>query len=252
MPEIKLFYKNCNCCSGSGSGSASGSGSQATCDCNFFTITCPSSPVSTQCETQFVASLSFDFSQCGSFPIGSCASGSSASGAETGLTVDGSGSGSSSDCIQTCPDCCDLLPNNVEIPLTCIGTILISDISTETDPNHSMCIEKIEANSGSCLQVPNSSSACNFMALDSLGTFGVYGSIWLNIDNNFVYLVIDSFSVTSCNPVVVSGSFYMAPLNDLANAFPCLGLCIGTVLENDDLITSECVKGTFTITEALP
>jgi hypothetical protein len=245
MPEIKLFYKNCNCCSGSGS---SGSGSQA-CGCNFFSSTCSSSPVHNECKTDFVASISFDFSECGSFPIGSCGSGSAASGAETGL--DGPETGSGSDCIQTCPDCCDLLPDNVEIPLTCVGSLLISDISSETDPKYAACKEKIETNAGSCLQVPNNSNACNFMYLDSSATSGTYGNIWLNIDNNFVYLVIDGFSVTSCEPVVVSGSFYMAPLNDIANAFPCLGPCIGTVLTDDDLITSECVKGTFTITEAL-
>ena len=131
MPDIKLFYKNCNCCSGSGSGSSSGSGSEASCDCTFLTTSlneidrCDGFDVVTLCNKRFVVNININFSGCGSTPIGNCGSGSGASGAETGL--DGPETGSTPDCLTTCPDCCELIKSTYQFDLQCIGDTLTTE-----------------------------------------------------------------------------------------------------------------------------
>jgi hypothetical protein len=244
MPEAKFYYPNCSCCSGSGSGSGS-----VLCDCGFFVgavANCFGYPVVTDCKKDFVATISFSFSDCGSFPIGSCSSGSGASGAETGL--DGPETGSGSDCLATCPNCCDIFPQSVQIDLVCIGTNeLVSKNVVSGDGRFSKCFEEI-GSVGSCLQYPSALDACNYFYLSNANFVGFYGFFVLRIDYYYATFLIDFFQVLSCEPLQISGTFFMGYVGNQEAALPCLFNCIGAS-ESVDL---NCIKGTFTITESLP
>jgi hypothetical protein len=248
MPEIKLFYKNCNCCSGSGSGSASGSDSQAGCDCRFLTagfddnLRCDGFPVVTECKKNFVVNIYINFSGCGSTPIANCSSGSAASGPETGLDIIETGSGSIP-CLTTCPNCCDLVPKQLQINLECIDDTLAS-----TNLIDGFCGSSFFDNETGSTCLGRRSDKCTFFIIKISGSsFG--GAFAFPIDNGYLAGGIDFANVVSCDPFQLSGSLLFgragAPVTEICLA-ECLTTNTGTVLD------PGCITGTFTITEALP
>ena len=246
MPEIKLFYKNCNCCSGSGSGSASGSGSQATCDCTFLTASlaefrrCDGFDVVTLCKKRFVVNISLNFSGCGSTPFANCGSGSGVSGAETGLEVDGSGS--ASDCLTTCPNCCDLIKSSYQLDLECVGDTLTTE-------------NLIDGNCGSNTFF-ETGSYCLGDRLDKCAYFWItvtgssfLGAFFLPIDNGYIGGFTIDANVASCDPFLMSGTLNLGQ-NGRTLVEPCLANCL--TVPDFGVLDPGCITGTFTITEALP
>lgn len=247
MPEIKLFYRNCNCCSGSGS-SGSGSGSAAACDCEFLTagfdeqLRCDGFPVVTECKKNFVVNIYINFSGCVSTAIGSCGSGSSGLSLESGVVDGESGSGSTSECLSECPACCDLIPKQFQINLECIGDSLAS--ANLIDGN---CGSSLDLATGStCLG--RRSDKCTFFYITITGS-SFSGQFFLPIDNGYLGGGVTFANVVSCNPFQLSGSLLFgragAPVTEICLA-ECLTNNTGTVLD------PGCITATFTITEALP
>ncbi len=257
MPELRLFYQNCNCCSGSGS---SGSGS---CQCNFFRSDldfgeCSSYPVSQECQTEFYLTVNLSFSHCSGLPIGSCGSGSLASG-----VVDGSETGSVADCVTECPNCCDLFDFNFEIPLICLGQTLVSKNLVVDSPEYNECFSGSAplagyGSIGSCLK----HKKCPYFVLSSDGT----GHLAIPIDNWPLHFYIPGydggFSIDSCNPlqITINASAFSGDLiNDISA--PCLANCFGrnglkypTWVDQgltlaDVTFDASCIKATMTITE---
>jgi hypothetical protein len=270
MPEIKLFYKNCNCCSGSGS---SGSGS---CSCGFLQSVCPEA---TECKTKFHVTVNVSFANCGSTPFGSCSSGSGASGAETGL--DGPETGSGSDCLETCPSCCDLVAKKYELDLDCylIGSndwALVSDNLNINPASPSLCAEwGLEGAQDSCKGPRNGCTFFSIQVVDGVLIYAIFGTpidggmFWGFGTEQFLQDNLPcspSVNVDSCNPLQISGNLLafanMAGISDNPNTFnylqmPCFGSCLFP--EGLETATSEsiiqrfcCISITYTITEALP
>lgn len=241
MAEIKLFYKSCDCCSGSSG-----------CNCSFLTeglddgMLCNGFDVVTKCN--FVVNINLDFSGCGSTPIGSCSSGSSASGAETGL--DGPETGSTPDCLTTCPDCCDLINQTYQFNLECVGNTLASE--NLIDGN---CGSSIDFESGSsCLG--QRTDKCSFFYISVTGT-SFFGQFFVPIDNGGLQGVFTSAFIVSCDPFQMTGFLFFGRALGLINE-PCLAQCLnrtpGFFADIDPAggIDTGCISGTFTITEALP
>ena len=246
MPEIKLFYKNCNCCSGSGSGSASGSGSQADCDCTFLTNSltesqrCNGFDVVTICKKRFVVNININFSGCGSTPLSSCGSGSGASGAETGL--DGPETGSTPDCLTTCPDCCDLIKKSYQFNLECIGDTLTTE--NLIDGN---CGSQTYFETGSyCLG--QRSNKCSYFYITVTGS-SFEGFFVLPIDNGLLSGYIDFAGIGSCDPFLMTGILLFGRAGGPVIE-PCLANCL--TVPDVGVLDPGCITGTFTITEALP
>lgn len=225
MPEFKLFYKNCTCCAGSES---SGSGS-ASCFCSFFNVLCPTSPVKTNCQKNFVVNITLNFSGCVGTQMGSCGSGSGISGPETGLDVDGSGS-TGSDCRKTCKPCCELVPFSYELNLECFNDILaVPELNGDCIP----------VGSHECL---GNRLNCPFFTIDS-GLSGYFGNLF---DDGYLTIIFNGAILDSCSPLVISGT-----LNGIAtNLSTCLRSCLEGF--NQPEFYPTCITGTFTITEALP
>lgn len=247
MPEIKLFYKNCNCCSGSGSGSASGSGSQAGCDCTFLTNAfdevnrCDGFDVVTLCKKRFVVNININFSGCLSTPLGSCGSGSGVSGAETGLEVDGSGS--ASDCLTTCPNCCDLIKSTYQFDLECVGDTLTTENLIDGNCGSNTFFE-----TGSyCLG--QRSDKCSYFYITITGS-SFEGVFFLPIDNGSFGGYIDFVGIASCNPFLMTGNILFGRAGGVFVFEPCLANCL--TVSQDIVLDPACMTGTFTITEALP
>lgn len=246
MPEIKLFYKNCNCCSGSGSGSASGSGSQADCDCTFLTASlaefrrCDGFDVVTLCKKRFVVNINLNFSGCGSTPLANCGSGSGASGAETGLIVDGSGS--TSDCLTTCPNCCDLIKSGYQLDLECVGDTLTTENLIDGNCGSNTFFE-----TGSyCLG--NRLDKCAYFWITVTGS-SFLGAFFLPIDNGYIGGFTIDANVASCDPFLMSGTLNLGQ-NGRTLVEPCLANCL--TVPDVGVLDPGCITGTFTITEALP
>lgn len=258
MPELRLFYQNCNCCSGSGS---SGSGS---CQCNFFASgysfgECSSYPVNQECNTDYVLTVNLSFAQCSGLPIGSC--GNSASGAETGL--DGPETGSTPDCVVECPSCCDLFESQFEIPLICLGGTLLSKNLVVDSSEYNECFAGSAllagyGSIGSCLQ----HKKCPYFVLYHDGT----GHLAIPVDNWPLHFYIPGydggFSIASCNPLQINinaSAFSGDLINDVSA--PCLANCFGrngwkypTWIDQfltyaDIVFDASCIKATMTITE---
>jgi len=235
MPEIKLFYKNCNCCSGSGS-----------CGCRFLTagfddnLRCDGFPVVTECKKSFVVNIYINFSGCVSTPIANCSNGSAGSGPETGLEVDGSGSGS--DCLNECPECCDLVPKQFQINLECIDDTLAS-----TNLIDGLCGSSFFYNETGSTCLGRRTDKCTFFIIKISGS-SFEGAFAFPIDNGYLAGGIDFANVVSCDPFQLSGSLLFgragAPVTEICLA-ECLTTDTGTVLD------PGCITGTFTITEAL-
>jgi len=246
MPEIKLFYKNCNCCSGSGSGSASGSGSQADCDCTFLTNSltesqrCNGFDVVTLCKKRFVVNISLNFSGCGSTPFANCGSGSGVSGAETGLEVDGSGS--ASDCLTTCPNCCDLIKPTYQLDLECVGDTLTT--KNLIDGN---CGSNTFFETGSYCLGPRPDKCAYFYITVTGSTF--FGVFFLPIDNGSTGGLTINANVVSCDPFLMSGTLLFGRAGGPVFE-PCLANCL--TVPDVGVLDPGCITGTFTITEALP
>lgn len=260
MAEITLVYPNCNCCSGSGSGSGS-------CQCSFFDAgkalsECSTSSVKTACKTAFYLSVTLSYSQCSGLPIGSC--GSAASGAETGLTVDGSGSGSAQDCVTDCPSCCDLFSKTFEIPLVCYGDLIVSKNMVDGSPEYIECFGGsgnspfIGGSIGSCLTYKK----CPYFVFTSDGT----GHLALPIDHWVLHFYIPGYngniSVDSCDPLQItmnSEAFCGDQVNDISA--PCLANCLGrngweypSWIDQDLTLADvkfdcSCIKATMILTE---
>lgn len=273
MPEIKLFYPNCNCCSGSGSQSGSGS-----CSCGFFESVCGTSPVYTNCKTRFHVTVNVSFSACGSTPFGSCGSGSSGSALQSGV-VDGeagSSSGSGS-CLEQCPSCCDLVDAKYEMDLECLqaGTnawALISDSLFLDSGNPSLC--GFWAGGGAGDSCKGKRDGCTFFSILASGntlysaTFGtaIDGGMFWGWSDASDSICSGFISVDSCEPLQVSGkliaSASLGGFSNDTNSFnylnmPCFGPCLFP--EGLDFATPIsigerfcCINITFTITEALP
>lgn len=249
------FYPNCSCC-GSGSGSAS------ECECWFFNLSkigseagsegwgyCQNSdPVNADCKRNFVLTIYFNFTNCGSAPIGSCGSGGPASGAETGLVEDGSGSGSGSiPCSTTCPEnCCDLIPKRKEFYLTCYGdamaTANLININEEcSDPNDTRFLECKGAR-------PN----CDYAVIGRRFNYGedYHGIFGLAIDSSFLFGFLENPSLDSCNPVQISGTTsFGSGFADYPSLISCFFKCFG-FSESGYFLDLSCMTATWVITEA--
>jgi hypothetical protein len=243
MPEIKLFYKNCDCCSGSGS-SGSGSGSQLACDCTFLTAGlddaqhCDGFDVVTLCKKNFVVNIALNFSGCGSTPIGSCGS---VSGMQSGV-VDGDSTGSSSDCLTVCPNCCDLVDATYQLNLECVGDTLAS--TNLIDGN---CGSSVDFESGSfCLG--KRTNKCTYFYITVTGsTF--FGQFFVPIDNQGLQGISYNATIGSCDPFLMFGNlFFGRALGTVVE--PCLANCLTNPVYG--VLDPGCISGTFTITEALP
>lgn len=234
MPEVKLFYPNCNCCSGSGSGSGS-------CGCSFFSSLCPSAPVYLGCDTTFSVTVRFSFSACVHGSLGSCGSGSSGGGPSTGGDFEPTGS-SGSDC-SICPSCCDLIPRTITFSLACIGSILtttnmVSATGACTDPS-------TNEEGGSCKGYRT--DRCPYFQLASTGS----GQVWIPVDSGGIYGTISLFSLDACNPLQITGSISFSNATVVngsgGEAFaPCLAACVGL---DGTVYDWDCITATFTITE---
>lgn len=275
MPEIKLFYPNCNCCSGSGS---SGSGS---CDCGFFQGVCGSSPVFTQCKKTFHVTVNVSFAGCGSTPFGSCGSGSAVSGVETGIAdpdEPGSSSGSSP-CLSECPSCCDLVDKKFEMSLQCLQAgpntwALISDSLFLDAGNPSLCSNwGLDGAGDACKGKRN---GCTYFSILASGNTIYNANFGTAIDGGMLWGYSDIFdnvvpcspsiSVDSCEPLQISGKLLAtAALGGNSNNsslfnylnMPCFGPCLfpeGLDSATADFVNERfcCINITFTITEALP
>lgn len=273
MPEIKLFYPNCNCCSGSGS---SGSGS---CDCGFFQGVCGSSPVFTQCKKTFHVTVNVSFAGCGSTPFGSCGSGSSGSALQSGVVDGDAGSGSGSgSCLEQCPSCCDLVDAKYEMSLQCLQAgpntwALISDSLFLDAGNPSLCSNwSLDGARDAC---KGKRDGCTFFSIQASGSniysaaFGTAidgGMLW-GFTDDVLFMPCSSFiSVDSCEPLQVSGKLLAgAALSGISNSsstfnylnMPCFGPCLfpeGLDSATFDFVNERfcCINMTFTITEALP
>jgi hypothetical protein len=272
MPEIKLFYKNCDCC---GSGS-SGSGS---CSCGFIQAACTGS---TECKTKFHVTINVNFANCGSTPFGSCSSGSGVSGLESGIadpdSPSESGSSGSEPCLSTCPSCCDLVASKYELDLDCYETspgtwFLINDALTIDPANPSKCAEwGLVGAQDSC---KGARDGCTYFAIGFANGNFVLASFATAIDGGMLFGFSDQLEsaqcnsstvVDSCNPLQISGNLVasasLAGLSNNPNQFnylnmPCFGACLFPEgLETATLQSIEqrfcCISITFTITEALP
>lgn len=276
MPEIKLFYPNCNCCSGSGSQSGSGS-----CSCGFFESVCGTSPVYTNCKTKFHVTVNVSFSACGSTPFGSCGSGSSGSALQSGV-VDGeagSSSGSGS-CLEQCPSCCDLVDAKYEMDLECLQAgqntwALISDSLFLDAGNPSLC--STWAVNGATDACKGKRDGCTYFWILASGStiynanFGtaIDGGIFWGYSEIFENIVPcnSSINLDSCDPLQVTGKLLATaalvggdsttpPGFNYLN-MPCFGACLfpeGLESATLDFINQRfcCIDITFTITEALP
>jgi hypothetical protein len=238
MPEIKLFYSNCDCCVSSGS-SQTGSGSNL-CNCffvyNFQDDTTPCWGVfnpARQCKKNFVVNINLSFAGCNPSPIGSCSSASS--GAETGF--DGPSTGSASDCLTECPDCCNLIDSSYELNLVCVGNTLTTENLIDGS-----CGSSADFESGSfCLG--KRKNKCTYFYITADGpTF--YGQFFIPIDNWGLGGFIQFPSVFSCDPFVMGGG-----LNFGRDFAPVLEPCLANCLNGLDPV---CISGFFTITEAMP
>ena len=255
------FYPNCSCC---GSGSASGSASE--CECWFFNLSkigseagsegwgyCQNSdPVNADCKKNFVLTIYFNFTNCGSAPIGSCGSGGPASGAETGLVEDGSGSGSGSiPCSTTCPEnCCDLIPKSKELYLTCFGNLLTTqNIVTLTETSENVCYDP---NGVRFLECKGARPICDYALIGRTWNFdedgrGVFG---IALDSSFIYGFLENPSLDSCNPLLISGtSSFGKGFPDYPSLFSCIYKCFG-FLESEVYLDLSCMTATWVITEA--
>ena len=278
MPEIKLFYKNCNCCSGSGSGSGSGS-----CSCGFLQSVCPAA---TECKTRFHVTVNVSFANCGSTPFGSCSSGSGASGAETGLAppdeLGSASSSGSSPCLATCPSCCDLVAKKYELDLDCytIGSndwALVSPNLTIDPTSPSLCAEwGLEGAQDSCKGPRNGCTYFSIQVVDGVLIYAIFGTpidggmFWGFGAEQFLQenlLCSSSINVDSCSPIQISGNLLasanMAGAGDISASIfnflqmPCFGACLfpeGLQTATFESINQRfcCVSITYTITEALP
>jgi hypothetical protein len=242
MPEIKLFYKNCNCCSGSGSGS----GSQAGCDCTFLTDAfdevnrCNGFDVVTLCKKRFVVNININFSGCGSTPLSNCGSGSGASGPETGL--DGPETGSTPDCLTTCPDCCDLIKSTYQLDLECIGDTLTTENLIDGSCGSNTFFE-----TGSYCLGPRPDKCAYFYITVTGSSFE--GVFFLPIDNGSSGGIIDFAGISSCDPFLMTGTLLFGRAGGPVFE-PCLANCL--TVPDVGVLDPGCITGTFTITEALP
>ena len=236
MPEIKLFYKNCDCC---GSGS-SGSGSNS-CQCAFFTSLCSTSPVHTNCKTNFVVNIVLDFSGCVGTEIGSCGSGSASGsddgpgsvpkGPAQGSQQTGSSGSSGSECRKTCKSCCDLAPLIYELSLECFDSIIaVPDFNGECIPP------------GGGFECLENRTNCSYFEINST----LNGTFQTLYDDGFIGLNFENATVDSCNPLQISGTFNSAKT--------ILSSCLASCLIGSDgfSLSANCINGSFTITEALP
>lgn len=245
MPEIKLFYRNCNCCSGSGS-SGSGTGSGSSCDCTFLTdgfdapMRCNGSPVVTNCKKNFVVNITLNFSGCGSSPLGSCGSGSGG-----GPSTGGDFTGSGSDC-HVCPSCCELIPRTFQLGLECIGDTLAT--SNLIDGN---CGSSTDFETGSTCLGPRSDK-CTYFWIGVFGSsFG--GAFFFPLDNWGLAGSVNLWNIDSCNPFQMSGTLFFgragAPMDEPCLA-ACLGREVGVWLGLGSGLDPGCITGSFVITEA--
>lgn len=250
MAEVKFYFRNCACCSGSGSSgsSGSGSGSAGGCECQFWASTPCAGESYDSCDSiQLKATVTFSYESCGQFYGGSFwkCSGSSASGAETGLEPpEGSGSGSGS-CLQECPDCCDLLPKSLTFNLVCVGGSYVSENLIDANPD-----DPAWAPDSSCVGLRSDKEAymvfpsCIFGSSDNCQGIlvvpldGFYLIFYLYSDPSYGY-------VNSCNPIDIRYSITCGNPTTSAGLqlMPCFQQCIG-----DNIC---CVRANIVITEAL-
>lgn len=264
-PEFISLYENCSCC---GSGSGSGS-SPALCACKYLVgsgsyaglfQSCAGSPVWDNCITDFVATVRLNYSNCGSIGFGSCGS---VSGLQTGVADGDTASGSAGSCPQTCPDCCDYFPDRFEFSLKCrcIATGNPSDSPTTCmlmstnllDPTGPCKFDGSAASgSGSCFGYR--ADKCPYFVLSEYSlaypTGARWSTVYIPFDNaGGMYGEIRDAAIVSCNPVQISGDIWFYPW---PNPFfsPCYAQCAET--NPGGLGEPNCIRGTFTITEALP
>lgn len=255
MAEIKFFYPNCDCCSGSGS---SGSGP---CSCVFYktVLSCPSDD---HCPTDYVATIRLNFSGCGSSPIGSCSSGSSGSsgitgsGPTTGGDFEPTGSADTGSDCRVCPDCCSIANKVWQINLRCVDSYLASD--SFIDGLGSTCFgsNSFDPQTGSsdCLGFRTDRCQGGWVGLGGDGS-SIVGWFILPLDGGFLYVAVGPFSLSNCNPFLMSGPVTgvgpaTGDLADYPSIFPCMNQCL-----DSSYFTSSgwsCVTGTVTITEAGP
>lgn len=251
MPELNFFYPNCDCCSGSGS---SGSGS---CNCVFYK-TLLSCPDATHCPTEYVATIRLNFTGCGSSPIGSCSTGSSGSstggGPSTGGDFEPTGSASGSDC-RVCPDCCSIASKVWQINLQCVDSWLASDsfIGSAAGSCFGDGFGAGQTGSDTCVGFRNDRCVGGQVGGASAGS--IAGIFVVPMDGGYLYVGANSFSVSSCDPFLMSGivsaisPFWEAPdLSDYNLVFPCLSQCLDSSYLESGIWS--CVTGTVTITEA--
>lgn len=260
MPTLRFFYPNCDCCSGSGS---SGSGS---CNCLFYTVTagCNGEAVGGHCPTDYVATIRLNFSGCGSSPIGSCGS-SGSSGSDTEPTASGSvipiesgssgSSGSGSDC-HICPSCCVIANKAWQITLRCIDFYLASDSFISTYGSTCFGSSAFSGQSGSDNCVGFRTDRCNGGQVIAGGDgISITGTFIVPLDGGFLYIGVNNFSVSSCNPFLMSGTVSsVTPLytstdySAYSSVFPCLSACLDSSYLGGG--GWSCVTGTVTVTEA--
>jgi hypothetical protein len=236
MAEVKFYYRNCTCCSGSGSG----------CECQYWGNTPCAGESYDACDSiRLKAVITFDYSGCGQFFGGSFwkCSGSSASGAETGLTVDGSGSGSGS-CLQECPDCCDLLPDSITLDLVCVGDTYVTENLIDANPE-----DPSWSFDSNCLgNRPDKQTYMLFPSCMFGDSNNCIGLLVIPLDgfNLIFYLYADPFylNLVSCNPLDVRYSITCGNSSTSAgyDLMPCLSACIGG--------NTCCVRANISITEA--
>lgn len=253
MATMKFFYPNCDCCSGSGS---SGSGS---CSCAFYKtlLSCPSE---SHCPTDYVATIRLNFTGCGSSPIGSCSTGSSGSstggGPSTGGDFEPTGSASGSDC-RVCPDCCSIANKVWEINLRCVDLYIASDSFIYGEGSSCFGSSAFLAQSGSdtCLGFRTDRCVGGSVGLGPDGG-SVVGNFIVPLDGGFLYIAVNSFSLSSCDPFLMTGGilgvnpmYGDAPTSNLdyISIFPCLSACLNSV--DGGFGAWSCVTGTVTITE---
>lgn len=247
----KFYYRNCSCCSGSGSSGSSGSGSagsgsgSSSCECTFFKGTPCEGTALDKCDGEpLVATVTFSFQDCSAFYGGSFwqCSGSSASGAETGLAPpEESGSGSAP-CLQECPNCCDLLPKKLSFNLVCVGNDYVSDNLLEASSSDPGFIYDT-----SCLgNRPDKKAFLYFNGCALDGDQCLAGVLFVPLDGFGLvfYLYTSGWSMNSCSPLDIrwSGNCGNSETSAGYIDMPCLGLCLG-----DNLC---CVKANIVITEA--